>query len=290
MKNNGKDPHIVLTDERILLLRGVGFKFGETITNESIVSIDVDSAVEEIDKNKESSQSTPKRARMAVTYPPNSKFRLIEPSPVSTTLPSFPNTKRCQWTYDRQSRVLLGRFKIDPEKPSVLKKDDESFLLEMMERSDIAVVSEGLFYNSDESVWDLDFIKERIGDMPFNRFRLFESETTENNANASSFREIDGDITMKIKDYIDYLHTFNKFQDDKNSDPVFSFLDRNGLTKNFDVKQQSLYMIDFDFRKFLPETFEDFGKSFRLPGLLPGGEHCMMNPVRCTPCSILDLN
>ena len=38
MKNNGKDPHIVLTDERILLLRGVGFKFGETIAKESRTS------------------------------------------------------------------------------------------------------------------------------------------------------------------------------------------------------------------------------------------------------------
>ena len=306
MKNNGnKDPHIVLTDERILLLRGIGFEFCETIAKESIVDIDVDSSVEEIDKNKE-----PKRARTVVTYPSTSKFHLIEPSPYSTTLPSFPNTERCEWSFDIQSRVLLGRFKIDRENPFV-SEEDESFLLKMMERSDIAVVSEGLFYNSDESVWDLEFIKDRIGgDMPFNRFRLFESvlmsqenfnklrlghspETTKINDNASLFRysrEIDGDITMKIKDYVNYLHTFNQFQDDKNSDPIFSFLEAEGVAKKFDVKRHSLYMIDFDFGKLLPETFEDFGKSFRLPGLLPGGEHCMMNPVRCTPCSILDLN
>jgi hypothetical protein len=37
MKNNGKDPHIVLTDKRISMLRDVGFFYGETFANESIV-------------------------------------------------------------------------------------------------------------------------------------------------------------------------------------------------------------------------------------------------------------
>ena len=49
---------------------------------------------------------------------------------------------------------------------------------------------------------------------------------------------------------------------------------------NYDVKSQSLvYMI----RKLLPETFEDFSRSFRLPSLLPGGKHCLMNAVRACP-------
>ena len=72
LKNTGKHTHILLTDERILLLRGVGFKFGETIAKESIVGVD-----EEIDKNEESSQCTPKRARTVVTYPSTSKFHLL---------------------------------------------------------------------------------------------------------------------------------------------------------------------------------------------------------------------
>ena len=38
-------------------------------------------------------------------------------------------------------------------------------------------------------------------------------------------------------------------------------------------------MIDVDMVKLLPQAFEDFQKSFKLPGILPGGSHCMMNAV-----------
>lgn len=39
------------------------------------------------------------------------------------------------------------------------------------------------------------------------------------------------------------------------------------------------YMIDVDMVKLLPQAFEDFQQSFKLPGTLPGGSHCMMNAV-----------
>ena len=38
-------------------------------------------------------------------------------------------------------------------------------------------------------------------------------------------------------------------------------------------------MIDVDMVKLLPQAFEDFQQSFKLPGTLPGGSHCMMNAV-----------
>ena len=38
-------------------------------------------------------------------------------------------------------------------------------------------------------------------------------------------------------------------------------------------------MIDVDMVKLLPQAFEDFQQSFKLPGILPGGSHCMMNAV-----------
>ena len=229
-------------------------------------------------------------------------FHMIEPLQEAPTLPSLPNTGKCEWAFDSRSRVLLGRFKIEDRENPVME-EDESFLLNMMERSDIAVVSEGLFYNNDESVWDLDFIAWRAGEKTFHRFRLFDSvPMSQENFNsrlrlgrppenspgstihATKFRhsrEIDGDITMKIKDYVRYLRTFNNVQDDENINPEYSFSDTKGVEKKFDVKRHSLYMIDFDLRKLLPETFADFSTSFRLPGILPGGEYCMMHSVRC---------
>jgi len=38
-------------------------------------------------------------------------------------------------------------------------------------------------------------------------------------------------------------------------------------------------MIDVDMVKLLPQAFEDFQKSYKLPGTLPGASHCMMNAV-----------
>jgi hypothetical protein len=40
-------------------------------------------------------------------------------------------------------------------------------------------------------------------------------------------------------------------------------------------------MIDVDVMKLLPHAFEDFQRNFKLPGILPGGSHCMMNAVSC---------
>jgi hypothetical protein len=97
------------------------------------------------------------------------------------------------------------------------------------------------------------------------------------------YSEMDGDTAMKIEDYVRYLHTYNSVQDQKSNDSSFSCLNSKGDEMHFDVSSQSLYMIDLDLRKLLPETFEDFSRSFRLPSLLPGGKHCLMNAVRACP-------
>ena len=39
------------------------------------------------------------------------------------------------------------------------------------------------------------------------------------------------------------------------------------------------YMIDVDMVKLLPQAFDDLRNNFKLPGILPGGSHCMMNAV-----------
>lgn len=39
------------------------------------------------------------------------------------------------------------------------------------------------------------------------------------------------------------------------------------------------YMLDLDMVKMIPRAYEDFLQNFRLPDILPGGTHCMMNAV-----------
>ena len=38
-------------------------------------------------------------------------------------------------------------------------------------------------------------------------------------------------------------------------------------------------MIDLNVKDRLPLTYDDLMNNFKLPGILPGGEHCMMNTV-----------
>ena len=39
------------------------------------------------------------------------------------------------------------------------------------------------------------------------------------------------------------------------------------------------YMVDVDVVKLLPDAFDDLQQNFKLPGILPGGSHCMMSAV-----------
>ena len=54
-----------------------------------------------------------------------------------------PSTKYCSWTFDSQSRILLASFQKLEGKVTVTN-EDEAFLLKMMERDDITVISENL--------------------------------------------------------------------------------------------------------------------------------------------------
>lgn len=38
-------------------------------------------------------------------------------------------------------------------------------------------------------------------------------------------------------------------------------------------------MVDVDVLKLLPDAFDDVQRTFMLPGILPGGSHCMMSAV-----------
>ena len=219
--------------------------------------------------------------------------KVLERLADAPAMPALPETGHCLWRFDSENCVLLGKFNFDH---SVKGGEDEAFLLTMMERTDIAVVSEGIF-NDKAFVCDLasaednwchqirNFKSRMMTQQDFDSMRLgTQPLPTSNDYPKMQFKhseEVNGNIAMKIEDYIRYLHQFNSVQDNKSKNHIFTCSkDKGGEMNQFDVTCESLYMIDLDIKKLLPALFEDFEKSCHLPSLLPGGKHCMMNAVR----------
>jgi len=97
---------------------------------------------------------------------------------------------------------------------------------------------------------------------------------------------------MKVSDYFQYLNqrqSVKKEQIDKKGkddglglNKTFSFTDSYGEEKSVNVNTEALYMIDVDLVKLLPQSFQDLQHNFKLPSILPGGNHCMMNAVNAS--------
>ena len=255
---------------------------------------------------KETQQRTKSRISAArrATVGSEHSFSDMEVLKEAPPLPNFPNTGKCKWTFNAEERVILANFKCGGGQDK-LSEEDESFLLSMMERTDIAVVSDGLFNHRNKSLWDADLIEGCAGNNMYHHFRLFEkTEMTqeaiddkrfgrrtkeyetlnEGNPKLEHFCERDGDLSMKIGDYICYLTKWQEVQKNPTCDSIFKFKTFAGDDRSIDVKKSSIYLIDLDLAKFLPEINKDFKKNFLARGFLPGGKHCMMNSVSI-PCN-----
>lgn len=106
------------------------------------------------------------------------------------------------------------------------------------------------------------------------------------------YREKDVSLSMKIKDFAAYVKAHeDATRDQANGTYVkqeFRFTDHLGKEQVIeDVRQSVLYMIDLDVIKLLPKLYEAILCDFKLPGILPGGVHCMMNAVSdCLLCTL----
>lgn len=69
---------------------------------------------------------------------------------------------KCTWRFDENLRVFLGEFAQEDGTVKVVYKDEE-FLLRMMERDNITVISDGLMTGMDPEKWTLDYIANVIG-------------------------------------------------------------------------------------------------------------------------------
>lgn len=207
----------------------------------------------------------------------------LKPLPPAPPIPELPNTGKCKWSFDADSRVLLAEFVLK-KKNAKLDYDDEQFLLEMMERDDITVISEGLATGLDPNLWTLEHLSSTVGHDHHHKFRAFERDDLSNDTgaehNAAKYREKDSSFTMSVKDFVRYIQRKKDVMNGETEQNSFSFLDNSGVEQTIDLASVVLYMIDFDVVKLLPKLHQDFRKKFGLTECLPGGEHCMVNSVR----------
>jgi len=149
-------------------------------------------------------------------------FDHVEPLGKPENLPTLPDTGKCQWSFERETRVLHAKF--SPRKHEMVHPVDYEFLTKMMELDHISVVSEGLVDELNPSLWNLRFIAGLAGDEYCHRVRRFsrqivtESELTkdslalnsteEGSATTKYFvthREEKTNVSMKLSDYFNYL-------------------------------------------------------------------------------------
>ena len=222
-------------------------------------------------------------------------YRLDEGDDLRPLLPpdpllQFPQTGHCTWTFDEQSRVVLGCFRNEGESVVVHEKDRE-FLFDMMERNDITVITEGHANGLNHDVWNLAFIKGRVGTDYHHKFRRFKRQlpATETPGQPPMYKEVDGYLTMKVADYIEYifkrssamLKSASGVSIDDDLDYVYTDVD--GEQVKLHLLNDVVYMIDYDIIRMLPELYEDLVSNLKIPECLPGGQKCMMNAVR-TSC------
>ena len=83
----------------------------------------------------------------------------------------------------------------------------------MMERDDIAVITEGHCQSLDKCLWNLESIKSKNGEKYHHRFRRFkrkniDAETASATSETESryeYEEVDKDVSMRVEDYFGYL-------------------------------------------------------------------------------------
>jgi len=200
----------------------------------------------------------------------------VSPLAPSAPLPKFPCTNFCSWSFNEHSRVLLAKFHVINGHVEV-KEEDEIFLLRMMERTDITVISENLAYGLNSKLWNLAYIKGFVDKEFHHKIRTFEKQNSRKDSTPTcTLIEKNGFLSMQMSDFINYLE--KRCSDD--ADRTFSFTPfMCDSPKEINVDDIGLYLIDYDLVKLLPRCYEIFKTTFKLTNLLPGGLNCMMNSV-----------
>ena len=202
---------------------------------------------------------------------------LLRPIPPPPPVPGsiFPKTGRCDWSWDEKTRVLSADFSMS----RILETEDEKFLFRMMERDDVTVVSMGLLSTPglDPAIWRLGYIRNVLDSQYLHKIRRFETVMVDG---MRQFVECDDMVSMSAKDYNRYVQKREQVMKKAGTgDMIMHYVDHSQTEHSLDVGKNILYVLDLDIGELLPEMKTDFIDHMRLPGVLPGGAHCMMSGV-----------
>ncbi|KAL3786447.1 hypothetical protein HJC23_011028 [Cyclotella cryptica] len=219
----------------------------------------------------------------------------LKPLPLPSQIPELPSTGFCTWSYDEKTRVLLANFRVHDRKVCVAH-EDEQFLLKMMERDDITVISQGLLDEINSSLLGREYLEGVVGSRFHHKVKEFKKTLNKPRDSIPTGEvndkfEESGWYSMKISDYFEYVDRRLQIQGcniinakgldgcDGNTGKHFDFTNDEGRNISIDPREVVLYMLDLDMVKMLPRAYDKFMRSFKLPSVLPGGLHCMMNAV-----------
>jgi hypothetical protein len=233
----------------------------------------------------------------------------LEPLPPAppVDVSAFPKSNR--WSYDETTRVVHGDF----TNSNTLDRDDEVFLLQMMERNDITVITDGFAGQLDPSLWTFPFIQDLVGEDVCHQFRIFQRRLlspshapmgdkapNEKQQLYESFAEEGLSCSLRMKDYIRYLqqreqqmHEIEKRRNEmgisalrleeeyqyRHSEKELFTYEQGGEHRELNCIDTVLYLIDYDIGKLLPPLYKNFVNNFLASNLLPGGKYCWMHEV-----------
>jgi hypothetical protein len=179
----------------------------------------------------------------------------LDAIPPPSPLLQFPMSDHCVWSFDESTRVLLANFSAPASKNDrevVITREDEAFLLKMMERDDITLISEGLANKITFSLLGRDYIKGCIGSQYHHKVKHFKKTITKSRGrNCDLTGETTGRYeekdwhSMKFEDYFNYLDFRQQSQNGRNetNDETFTFIESEGKETKVDPSNDVLVSI-----------------------------------------------
>ena len=218
-------------------------------------------------------RSVPKFFGYDETSPPTPLPRVEDPPPLPRVedpppSPKIPEHLISKWEYVEESRVLLGDFKHLASIP----KPDKEFLLSMMERDDITVVTEGIVGNFGDSEVPLGSIATPLHRHSYHDVLRYDRIKSHGD---TWFEE--GDFySMTLGDFVSFLE--KKLV--SGGDRSFEFEDDKKVKHGIDnVDDVVFYLIDCDMNKNHVRLRQMYLDQFKVPEILPGSKFCMLNAV-----------
>ena len=197
-------------------------------------------------------------------------------------VPKFPTTNKCTWSFDKEHRVLHADFGGQDGKVEVTATDEE-FFLRMCERDDITCIAGGLASQFSPELYDPRKLVASYGHLFLNKVRRFKR----GQENDGMYVEMETTYSMKLEDFVRFVDMRETVMMEGESNPssgssqqTFTFTDQRRLVHAIPVKDNLFYVIDAEAAMFAPKLMKELEQNFGLPGILPGGEHCLMNAVR----------